>query len=103
MTEAIQLLVGTRKGAWVLKSDAARQTWRVEGPKFLGQIINHFVADPRDGRTWLMAASTGHLGPTVFRSDDLGATWKTWTGRRRAGSLAARCRSTAPASSHAVQ
>jgi len=75
MTEAIQLLVGTRKGAWVLRSDAGRTAWRVEGPHFLGQIINHFVLDPRDGRTMLMAASTGHLGPTILRSTDGGATW----------------------------
>jgi photosystem II stability/assembly factor-like uncharacterized protein len=75
MPDAIQLLVGTRKGAWILKSDAARQGWRVEGPTFLGQIINHFVLDPRDGRTMLMAAATGHLGPTILRSTDGGATW----------------------------
>jgi photosystem II stability/assembly factor-like uncharacterized protein len=75
MTEAIQLLVGTRKGAWTLRSDAARKSWRVEGPKFLGQIINHFVVDPRDGRTLLMAASTGHLGPTILRSTDGGESW----------------------------
>src|SRR5215212_1072807 len=72
---AMQLLIGTRKGAWILKSDAARQGWRVEGPKFLGQIVNHLVVDPRDGRTLLMATSTGHLGPTILRSTDGGETW----------------------------
>ena len=61
MTGAIQLLVGTRKGAWTYRSDAARQAWEVSGPLFLGQIVNHFVRDPRDGKTMLMAASTGHL------------------------------------------
>src|SRR5204862_578944 len=71
----IQLLIGARKGAWILKGDARRQTWRLEGPMFLGQIINHFVVDPRDGRTMLMAAATGHLGPTILRSTDGGATW----------------------------
>ena len=75
MTDAVQLLVGTRKGAWIYRSDARRETWRAEGPLFLGQIINHFVADPRDGRTLVMAASTGHLGPTILRSADGGATW----------------------------
>jgi hypothetical protein len=49
--------------------------FRLEGPEFLGHIINHAVPDPRDGRTLLVAARTGHLGPTVFRSLDLGATW----------------------------
>jgi hypothetical protein len=75
MTQGIQLLVGTRKGAWIYRSDADRRTWRVQGPIFLGSIISHLVLDPRDGRTLLMAASTGHLGPTIFRSADGGETW----------------------------
>jgi hypothetical protein len=77
MTDAIQLLVGTRKGAWVYRSDTARKSWRTQGPMFLGQIINHFVADPRDPNTMLMAAATGHLGPTILRSTDGGGPgWK---------------------------
>lgn len=72
---ATQLLVGTRKGAWIYRSDDARRTWSVQGPIFLGHIVNHLVLDPRDGKTLLMAASTGHLGPTIFRSVDGGATW----------------------------
>jgi hypothetical protein len=72
----VLLMVGTRKGAWLYRSDAARKTWRIDGPHFLGHIINHLVLDPRDGRTLLAAAKTGHLGPTVFRSTDLGRTWK---------------------------
>ena len=75
MTDAIQLLVGTRKGAWIFRSDAARKTWRVQGPIYLGCIVSHLVLDPRDGRTLLMAAATGHLGPTIFRSTDSGETW----------------------------
>jgi photosystem II stability/assembly factor-like uncharacterized protein len=70
------LLVATRKGAWLMRSDAARKTWRAEGPHFLGHIISHMVLDPRDGRTLLAAAKTGHLGPTVFRSTDCGRNWK---------------------------
>ncbi|MFZ2853868.1 MAG: glycosyl hydrolase, partial [Rhodocyclaceae bacterium] len=69
------LLVATRKGAWLYHGDAQRRTWRVDGPHFLGQIINHLVLDPRDGRTLLAAAKTGHLGPTIFRSTDLGRSW----------------------------
>jgi photosystem II stability/assembly factor-like uncharacterized protein len=42
---------------------------------FLGHIIGHAVLDRRDRRTLLVAASTGHLGPTMFRSEDLGQTW----------------------------
>lgn len=75
MPNAVRLFIGSRKGAWTLVSDAGRQAWRLEGPQFLGHIVNHIVPDPRDGRTVLMAAKTGHLGPTIFRSRDGGASW----------------------------
>ena len=75
MTNPIQLLVGTRKGAWIYRSDAARRHWAVDGPMHLGQIVSHFVIDPRDRRTMLMAVKTGHLGPTILRSTDGGKTW----------------------------
>ncbi len=69
------LLVGTRKGAFLLASDHDRARWAMAGPMFLGHVIQHLVLDPRDRTTLLAAAKTGHLGPTVFRSPDLGATW----------------------------
>jgi hypothetical protein len=72
----VVILVGTRKGAWLFRADEARRKWRTDGPHFLGHIIHHLVLDPRDGRTLLAAAKTGHLGPTVFRSTDLGRTWR---------------------------
>ncbi len=71
----VTLLVGTRKGAWTLTSDAGRKSWKLEGPHFLGHVLHHLVADPRSG-DWLAAAKTGHLGPTIFRSTDRGRTWK---------------------------
>jgi photosystem II stability/assembly factor-like uncharacterized protein len=74
-----RLLVGTRKGAWVLATDAARSAWASRGPIFLGHVVQHVVLDPRDRSTMLMAARTGHLGPTVFRSTDAGATWREAT------------------------
>src|SRR5512144_2716150 len=73
------LLVATRKGAWLFHGDGARRTWAVDGPHFLGHVVNHAVLDPRDGRTLLAAAKTGHLGPTVSRSTDLGRHWKEAT------------------------
>ncbi|HVQ31849.1 MAG TPA: glycosyl hydrolase, partial [Vicinamibacteria bacterium] len=73
---ALLVLVATRKGAWIYRGDATRRTWKVDGPHFLGHILSHMVLDPRDGRTLLAAAKTGHLGPTVFRSTDFGRTWK---------------------------
>ena len=75
----VVLLIGTRKGAFILRSDRARRTWKLSAPMFLGNIVHHVVLDPRDRRTMLMAASTGHLGPTIFRSTDAGKTWKEST------------------------
>ena len=72
----VAILVATRKGAWIFHGDAARRSWKADGPHFLGHIVNHVVLDPRDGKTLLAAAKTGHLGPTVFRSTDMGRTWK---------------------------
>jgi hypothetical protein len=77
----IALLVATRKGAFILKSDRARRAWKTYGPHFLGHIAHHAVLDPRlqsknARRTLLLAARTGHLGPTVFRSGDMGRSWK---------------------------
>jgi photosystem II stability/assembly factor-like uncharacterized protein len=68
-------LVATRKGAWIFRSDRLRRVWQTDGPSFLGHIISHMVLDPRDGKTLLAAAKTGHLGPTIFRSTNLGKSW----------------------------
>ena len=72
---SVTLLVGTRKGLFFLKSDAKRERWRVSDPHFLGSVVHHAVLDPRDGRTLLATARTGHLGPTIFRSTDGGKSW----------------------------
>ncbi|HSF22037.1 MAG TPA: glycosyl hydrolase [Burkholderiales bacterium] len=72
----VVVLVATRKGAWLYHGDAARKSWRADGPHFLGHNVSHLVLDPRDGKTLLAAAKTGHLGPTIFRSTDLGKNWK---------------------------
>ena len=79
----VMVLVATRKGAWLYRGDASRRAWKVDGPHFLGHVIHHLVLDPRDRRTLLAAAKTGHLGPTVFRSTDLGRTWKEARARPR--------------------
>jgi photosystem II stability/assembly factor-like uncharacterized protein len=69
------VLVGTKKGAFIVRGSAQRTAWDVGEVLFLGHEINHLVLDPRDGRTLLMAARTGHLGPTIFRSQDGGGNW----------------------------
>jgi photosystem II stability/assembly factor-like uncharacterized protein len=73
------LLVGTRKGAWLLRAEADRRQWSASDPMFLGQIVQHMVLDPRDRETLLLGSRTGHLGPTVWRSSDLGRTWQEAT------------------------
>ena len=75
-TGAVSLLVGTRKGAFFLRSDKERAGWQLTGSEFLGHVVHHVVQDPRDRKVILVAARTGHLGPTVFRSEDGGKTWK---------------------------
>ena len=70
---ASRLLIATRKGLWTLTSDArAQRAGSSRGPQFLGHIVHHAMLDPRDGKTLLAAARTGHLGPTMFRSTDRG-------------------------------
>ena len=73
---ASTLWISTRKGAFVLRAGATRKIWKLAGPQFLGHIVHHIVQDPRDSKVLLMAAKTGHLGPTVFRSVDRGRTWR---------------------------
>jgi photosystem II stability/assembly factor-like uncharacterized protein len=72
----VALLVATRKGLFVVRGDRSRRQWKIGAPHFLGHVVHHALLDPRDRRTLLAAARTGHLGPTVFRSTDLGRTWK---------------------------
>src|SRR5947209_16750974 len=75
-TGPVALLVGTRKGAFIVRGDRSRRTWKLSAPMFLGHIVHHLVLDSRDERTLLLAARPGHLGPTVFRSPDFGQTRK---------------------------
>jgi hypothetical protein len=91
--------VATRKGAWFFHGDAGRKAWKADGPHFLGHTISHVQLDPRDGRTLLAAAKTGHLGPTIFRSTNLGRTWKEARNHRpspRPPAACPRARSTTP-------
>ena len=70
------LIVGTRKGVFFFHSDSKRKTWKVNGPHFLGTIIHHAVLDPRDNKTILATHRPGHLGPSIFKSQNFGKTWK---------------------------
>lgn len=75
MPKPVSLLIGTRKGAFVLSSDKEREKWAVSAPINLGHIIHHVVSDPRSPKNLVMGAKTGHLGPTVYHSNDGGASW----------------------------
>jgi photosystem II stability/assembly factor-like uncharacterized protein len=70
------LLVGTMKGAFVLRSDKSRKKWKVEGPHFRGEAVYALLHDTRGGRSRIFAATNSmHWGPTLRTSDDNGATW----------------------------
>jgi len=71
----LTLYIATRKGIWIASS-GDRKTWALRGPSFLGQQCHHVVLDPRNRTTLLAASRQWHLGPTVFRSEDGGSTWK---------------------------
>ena len=73
---AVNLLIGTKKGAFVARSDAARETWTLEGPLFKGWEVFELTGDPRKPGRWL--AATGHFiyGSCVQVSDNEGKDWK---------------------------
>lgn len=74
MTRKVVTLVGTRKGAFLLESDEARQDWSVRGPFCEAWPINHVIADPGTG-TLYAGGGNEWFGPAVWKSTDLGATW----------------------------
>jgi serine/threonine protein kinase len=72
------LLVGTTKGAFLLRSSPSRSHWEAGGPYFHGEAVYAFVFDGREGRHRLWAATHSLLWGTVLRSsDDFGKTWRT--------------------------
>ena len=80
MTETI-VMVGTRKGLWIGRSDEQRTAWEWDGPHFDVQEIYSCMIDTRGARPRLLAgASSSWLGPQVWRSDDLGRTWQETPG-----------------------
>ncbi|MGH3601423.1 MAG: WD40/YVTN/BNR-like repeat-containing protein [Pseudonocardiaceae bacterium] len=71
----VRVLVGTRKGAFVLTSDAKRQRWDVSGPHFAGWEIYHVTGSPADSDRLYASQSSGWFGQVIQRSDDGGQTW----------------------------
>ncbi|WP_436763713.1 WD40/YVTN/BNR-like repeat-containing protein [Streptosporangium sp. V21-05] len=72
----VRVLVGTRKGAFILTSDGKRERWDVSGPHFGGWEIYHLAGSPADPSRLYMSQSGGWFGQVIQRSDDGGATWE---------------------------
>ncbi len=71
----VRLLVGTKKGAFILSSDGARRDWKVSGPHFAGWEIYHLKGSPVDPNRIYASQTSGWFGQIVQRSDDGGETW----------------------------
>jgi photosystem II stability/assembly factor-like uncharacterized protein len=74
MTNRVRLLVGTKKGAFILDSDVTRADWSVRGPLCEGWPVHDIIVEPGTGAI-LVAAGNAWYGPAVWRSDDDGTTW----------------------------
>jgi photosystem II stability/assembly factor-like uncharacterized protein len=74
---SIRVLVGTRKGAFVLTSDGKREKWDVSGPHFGGWEIYHLKGSPADPNRLYASQSSTWFGQVIHRSDDGGTTWVT--------------------------
>ena len=72
----VRVLVGTRKGAFVLKSDAKRERWEIAGPHFGGWEIYHITGSSADPARLYASQSTGWFGQLIQRSNDGGMTWE---------------------------
>jgi photosystem II stability/assembly factor-like uncharacterized protein len=71
----VRVLVGTRKGAFILTSDGKRERWDVSGPHFAGWEIYHFKGSAVDPNRLYVSQSSGWFGQIIQRSDDGGKTW----------------------------
>ena len=73
----VRVLVGTRKGAFILTSDGKREHWDVSGPYFAGWEIYHLKGSPIDPNRLYASQSSGWFGQVIQRSSDGGKTWET--------------------------
>jgi photosystem II stability/assembly factor-like uncharacterized protein len=72
----VRVLVGTRKGAFVLTADGKRQKWQVSGPHFAGWEIYHLKGSPADPDRLYASQSSGWFGQVIQRSNDGGKSWE---------------------------
>jgi len=71
----VRVLVGTRKGAFILTSDAKRERWDISGPHFAGWEIYHLKGSPADPNRLYASQTSGWFGQIIQRSDDGGKSW----------------------------
>jgi hypothetical protein len=71
----VRILVGTRKGAFILSSDGSRKIWEVSGPHFGGWEIYHLKGSPADPNRLYASQSSDWFGQVIHRSDDGGQSW----------------------------
>ena len=71
----VRVLVGTKKGAFVLTSDGKRKTWDVSAPHFAGWELYHLKGSPADPDRLYASQCSGWFGQQIQRSDDGGKTW----------------------------
>lgn len=74
MTDRLQVLIGTKKGAFIAESGADRADWALKGPFCDTWPINHVIADPADGTIWA-GGGNEWFGPAVWKSTDGGDSW----------------------------
>lgn len=73
----VRILVGTRKGAFILTADGNRRKWKVEGPHFAGWEMFHLKGSPLNPDRIYASQTSGWFGQVIQRSDDGGRTWST--------------------------
>ena len=78
----VRVLVGTRKGAFILTSDGKREKWDVSGPHFAGWEIYHLKGSPADPNRLYASQTSGWFGQIIQRSSDGGKTWETPGGEK---------------------
>jgi len=76
LMSSVRVLIGTRKGAFILTSDGKRQHWEVSGPHFAGWEIYHVKGSPADPNRLYASQSSGWFGQIIQRSNDAGKTWE---------------------------
>ena len=74
---SVRVLVGTRKGAFILTSNEKRKRWKISGPHFAGWEIYHVKGSPVDPDRLYASQSSGWFGQVIQRSSDGGQTWET--------------------------